>query len=115
MALVAGSPGPTHLGYPLRVEIKEVDITCPCCESRLSVDVRTSRVLRWRAAPKPGEEEPERKSKDWGAAQERVTGRLGAAADKFDEGLQRERSREGDLDDLFRKANEKIRRKQDDD
>lgn len=103
-----------HSGYALGVEIKEVEVTCPCCESRLSVDVRTSQVLRWRAAPKAGEEGPERKSQDWGAAQKRVEGRLGSAADKFDEGLQRERSREGDLDDLFRKANDKLRRKEDD-
>ena len=37
----------------------------------------------------------------------------GSAADKFDESLGREKSRTRDLDELFRKANEKLGRKDD--
>ena len=48
---------------------------------------------------------------DWSAASERVSRRLGSAADKFDESLTREKGRKQDLDDLFRKANEKLGRK----
>ena len=100
--------------YRSAVEIKEVQIVCPCCQSRLSVDVRTSKVLRWSSPPKEGEEKPERTTRDWGAAADRVGQRMSSAKDSFDSGLERERKREGDLDDLFRKANDKLRRKQDD-
>ena len=26
---------------------KDLEITCPCCESRIEVDLRTGKVLRW--------------------------------------------------------------------
>jgi hypothetical protein len=91
------------------METKDVRIECPCCESRLEIDVRTGKVLRW---SKKTETDPAGRpvvrDSYWGAASERVGRRLGAAAEKFDESLQRERTRPRDLDDLFRKANEKL-------
>ena len=36
---------------------------------------------------------------------------MGDARDKFEEGLSREQKRSRDLDDLFSKANEKIKKK----
>ena len=94
------------------MDSKEVKIDCPCCQSRLEIDVRTSKVLRWR---KKGETDevgkPVLRESDWSAASDKVNRRLGSAADKFDESLTREKGRKQDLDDLFRKANEKLGRK----
>jgi len=94
------------------MDSKEVKIDCPCCESKLEIDVRTARVLRWR---KKGESDetgkPVLRESDWSAASDKVSRRLGSAADKFDESLTREKGRKQDLDELFRKANEKLGRK----
>ena len=82
---------------------KEIDVTCPCCSSRLLVDVATSKVLRSR---NPKEEDGG--DKTWGAAQGRVEDRDGRATDAFNSALDREESREDDLDDLFSKAQKKV-------
>lgn len=91
------------------MDTKEVKLECPCCRSRLEIDVRTASVVRWR---RPGETDelgkPLVNEGDWRQASERVSGRLGAADDKFDRSLQREKNRAQDLDELFRKANEKL-------
>lgn len=88
---------------------KEIQIDCPCCRSRLAVDVRTAKVVRW---AREGETEPSGKPKvraeDWDHAHGRVQSRLTSAEDRFEAGLGRERSRERDLEDLFRKASEKL-------
>ncbi len=95
------------------MDTKETKVTCPCCQSRLEVDVRTGTVVRWR---KPGELDetgkPVLRESDWQGASERVEKRMGSAAERFEEGLGREKGREKDLDELFRKANEKLRRKE---
>jgi hypothetical protein len=92
------------------MEIKEVEVDCPCCDVRLAVDVRTGRVLRWspRAQTSP-EGKPVVRPEDWDRVSGRVLGRSRAAEDKFDQGLSRERRRSTDLDDLFRRANEGLR------
>src|SRR5262245_25268429 len=91
---------------------KEVNVDCPCCQSRLEIDVRTAKVVRWR---KPGESDetgkPVLRESDWTSASDRVSKRLGEAGDKFDQSLTREKRRAQDLDELFRKANEKLGRK----
>src|SRR5262249_24586792 len=91
------------------METKETQVTCPCCESRLEVDVRTGKVVRWR---KKGETDETGKpvvgESDWKGASERVGKRLGSAVDKFDQSLGREKNRAKDLDELFRKASEKV-------
>jgi len=96
------------------MDTKETRVACPCCQSQLEIDVRTGTVVRWR---RPGEQDetgkPVLRESDWKEASERVSKRLGSAGEKFDEGLSREQSRERDLDDLFRKANEKLKRKGD--
>lgn len=94
------------------METKEIELECPCCRARLQVDVRTSQVMRWR--PAAGEEDAAgegERAPDWETAHERATGRLGRALDKFEEGAERERTRERDLDDLFRRANDKLKGK----
>jgi hypothetical protein len=91
------------------VDTKDVRIDCPCCESRLEIDVRSGKVLRW---SKKGESDeagkPVVRESDWGTASERVAKRLGTATDKFDDSLKREQTRSRDLDDLFRKASKKL-------
>lgn len=91
------------------METKETQVECPCCQSRLEIDLRTGTVLRWR---KKGETDelgkPALREGDWSSASERVSKRLGSAADKFDESLSREKAREKDLDELFRKASKKL-------
>lgn len=93
---------------------KEVKVTCPCCEARLEVDVLTARVLRWRAAG-AGDQAGRPSAGDFDTMAERVQGRLGSAQDKFDENLAREKRRGKDLDDLFRRANEKLSQGEDED
>ncbi|HEX6884529.1 MAG TPA: hypothetical protein VF530_14225 [Planctomycetota bacterium] len=93
------------------METKDVNVECPCCRSRLEIDVRTGKVLRWNRATETDESgKPVVRESDWGTATERVSKRMGAAADKFDESLQREQARSRDLDELFRKANQKLDR-----
>ncbi len=82
---------------------KEIDVTCPCCNSQLLVDVATAKVLRSR---NPAEEDGG--DKTWGAAQGRVEGRDERAKDAFNSALDREESREDALDDLFSKAQKKV-------
>jgi len=97
------------------MDIKETHITCPCCESRLEVDVRTGTVVRWRKKGEVDETgKPVLREGDWNTANQRVGQRLDSAAERFDAGLTREKSREKDLDDLFRKASDKLGQKGDD-
>jgi len=97
------------------METKEIEVACPCCESVLLVDVRTRQVLRWHeAGDGERESDEERRARGevrWSRANENVGGRLDNAADKFEQGLSREKSRERDLDDLFRQANERLKGK----
>jgi hypothetical protein len=84
---------------------KEVAIRCPCCDSRLLVDVRTAKVLSW---SKPGGEvdaegKPKLKPEDWDAAEARAKGRLAQGLDKFEAGLKKEEQRTQDLEQLWKK------------
>lgn len=84
-------------------------ITCPCCQSRLDVDVRSGNVLRWNRPTELDETgKPILTEEDWHDATTRVGSRLQTAEDSFEAGLSKEKNRERDLDDLFRKAKEKI-------
>lgn len=96
------------------MDTKDVKLVCPCCESRLEVDVRTGKVVRWSRKGESDETgKPVMRESDWSTASERVSQRLGSAADKFDDSLSREKTREQDLEDLFRKASDKLKRKGD--
>lgn len=91
---------------------KEVKLDCPCCQSRLEIDVRTASIVRWRKKGELDETgKPVLREGDWSAASERVSKRLGSAGDKFDESLSREKKRTQDLEELFRKAHEKLGKK----
>jgi uncharacterized Zn finger protein (UPF0148 family) len=96
------------------MDTKSLDITCPCCESRLEVDARTGKVVRWSKKSELDESgKPRVRESDWGQANQRVQQRMGSAAEKFDESLTREKTRGKDLDELFRKASDKLKKKDD--
>lgn len=81
---------------------KEIEITCPCCQSRLAVDVLTAKVMRHEAAGPPATRDT------WASAQDKVRGRTASGTDKLDQALESERGKASRLDDLFRKAKDKL-------
>ena len=91
---------------------RETHVTCPCCKSHIDVDLRTGKVMKWRRETEFDETgKPIVRESDWDDAAGRVKNRRRTAGDKFDSGLAREKSRERDLDDLFSKAKDKIKKR----
>ena len=96
-------------------EKKDATVVCPCCDSRIEVDLRTGKVLRWRRPEELDETgKPVLTESDWADANKRVANRMGEAQDRFEDGLSREKSRESDLDDLFKKAKDKLHKRSED-
>ena len=96
-------------------EKKDATVVCPCCDSRIEVDLRTGKVLRWRRPEELDETgKPVLTESDWADANKRVAGRMEEAKDRFEEGLTREKNRGDDLDDLFKKAQDKLRKREED-
>lgn len=94
------------------METKQIEVDCPCCETRLVIDVLTRTVLRADAPAQIDETgkaqlDPER----WSAASERVVGRSESAQDKLSAALDAERGKEDRLDSLFDKAKDKLERR----
>ena len=89
---------------------KQIDVACPCCDSRLSIDVRTGKIMRW-AKPRELDDtgKPALREESWDDALSKVSGREEQGRDRFDSALRKEQSRDKDLDDLFRRAHEKAR------
>lgn len=88
---------------------KQIDVTCPCCSSRLTVDVLTRTILRSVTAEEQGPGGGGGPSAGrWDKASERAGDHLRSAQDKLEQALDAERGKESRLDDLFRKANEKL-------
>ena len=90
---------------------KQIEVTCPCCETRLVVDVLTQTILKH--APPRQLDETGKEILDesrWDQARDKVKDRLDGGEDKFDSALSREKKRSEDLDDLFKKAQRKIAR-----
>jgi hypothetical protein len=84
---------------------KQVEIACPCCKSRILVDVGTGQVLRTRRPEEyDAEGRPVVSKADWDQALGRVQCRGEEARSKLDAALDREKRREADLEDLFKKA-----------
>jgi ribosomal protein L16 Arg81 hydroxylase len=90
---------------------KQIDVTCPCCSSVLTVDVLTSKVMLTRRAREQGGVEPS--TDRWDKAQERVRERTQKSADKLESALEDERTKSARFDELFKKAHEKHTRKSD--
>lgn len=88
---------------------KQIEVVCPCCRSVLSVDVLTAKVLRHERAAESGETVDR-----WASAQDRVRGRSTSGTEKLDQALDSERGKQDRLDDLFRKAQEKLNRPDED-
>lgn len=87
---------------------KELQVTCPCCSARLSIDVANARATRADgadAAPPVDRFESARK---------RVQERTQGAGDKLESALEQERGKSARLDDLFQKAKAKHEHPRDD-
>ncbi len=99
---------------------KQIDVTCPCCSTRLTVDVLTAQVLR-RTPPKDeakgeggeakGESGAEAAGDRWTSAQARVRERSKSGEDRLENALEQERGKSKRFDELFDKAREKHTRK----
>lgn len=91
------------------MDTKQLEISCPCCNTRLSVDVRTGVVVRSRRPEERDETgKPIVREADWSNAFDKVKQRSDGAGSKLDQALQNEREKSSRLDDLFRKAKEKL-------
>jgi hypothetical protein len=97
------------------MDAKQIEIACPCCKSRLLVDVRTGKLLRTlRPEELDATGKPVVGERDWDQALGKVRERSDQGENKLDSALDRERKRSADLDDLFRQAREKLRDPDDD-
>lgn len=93
------------------MDAKEIEVTCPCCRSVLSVDVRTATVVRSaRPAEVDGAGRPKLDPGRWDEAVGRVGERRERAADELEAGLSRERDKERRLDEQFEAAKRKLQR-----
>lgn len=92
------------------MDTRQLEITCPCCSTRLLVDVRSETVLR---ARKPGQTDAEGKPKvgeaDWSSALSKVKDRETSGTGKLDAFLDSERTKQARLDERFREAQKKLR------
>lgn len=89
---------------------QQLEVTCPCCSSRLWIDTRTSKVVRSR---RPGELDaetgkPKVDEADWSDALGKVRQRTESGEGRLDSALERERGKGARLDELFKKAKEKL-------
>ena len=93
---------------------KQIEVACPCCESRLVIDVLTSKILRHVPPEKLDETgKPVLDGERWATATKRIQDKTKRGGDSFDAAMNREQRREGDLDDLFDKAKDKLKRRAD--
>jgi len=92
---------------------KEVEVTCPCCTARLTIDVRTGQVMKRQAPPKEGEKGGAKDA--WESAQDRVRERSAEGKRKLESALDYERTKEARFDELFKQATEKRKAKPADD
>jgi hypothetical protein len=90
---------------------KQIDVTCPCCSTRITVDVATAQVLR-HVRPEDVDEQGRTRggAARWDSARERVRDRSGRTDEVLDQALSDERRRRASFDDLFRAASDKARR-----
>lgn len=91
------------------METKQIEVDCPCCSQRLTIDVRTSKVLR--ARPKQELDEtgrPKVGEADWSQAFGKVKSREDSRDELLGSMLDKERRRADDLDERFRAAKKKL-------
>jgi hypothetical protein len=84
---------------------QSLEVTCPCCSKRLVVDLSTGKAERAEAAASPAD------SRDpWTSAQDKVRGRTLSGTEKLENALREERGKSSKLDQLFKDAQDKLRR-----
>lgn len=95
------------------MENKQITVDCPCCASRLTIDVLSQTVMR-ALSPQEFEAGDDAKlnASRWSKAQGRVDDRGGKAKDKLESALSSERDKESRLDDLFDQASAKLKRRE---
>lgn len=82
-----------------------LEVTCPCCSKRLVVDTATGRAERADSGTTPNS------PKDpWTSAQDKVRGRTQSGTEKLENALREERGKSSKLDQLFKEAQDKLRR-----
>jgi len=93
--------------------MKQIEVTCPCCDTVMVVDVLTSKIMR-HAKPSQVDEtgKPVLDEGRWDSAQNKVSKRAERGRDEFEDALGKEKTREEDLDDLFDAAQRKLRARQ---
>ncbi len=92
------------------METKQIEVDCPCCSTRLTIDVLTRKIMR--AVSHAEVDETGKTVLDesrWDDATSRVEDRVDSAQDKLESALSEERDKESRLDDLFDKAKKKLR------
>jgi hypothetical protein len=91
------------------MEKKQIEVDCPCCATKLTIDVLTSSVVRSTAPAELDETgRPKRDEGRWDRAEGRVAERSAGAQDKLESALDSERTKEARFDDLFEKARKKV-------
>lgn len=97
------------------METKQIEVACPCCATRILIDVRTGKILRTRREEELDEKgKPVVHERDWDDALGRVQGREATQQERLDAALDREKDKADRLDELFRKASEKLDEEEDD-
>lgn len=91
------------------MERKQLEVACPCCQTRLLVDVRTGQLLR-SLRPEQLDEtgRPVVDERDWDDALHRVQGRVSEQDSRLDDALEREKKKGDRLDELFRQAKDRL-------
>lgn len=98
------------------MEKKQFEVTCPCCSSRLLLDVRSQKIVRSRRPEQLDEAgKPKVNAGDWDDALGRVQTREAQRDTKLDDALRREENKSDHLDDLFKKASERAQEDDQDD
>ena len=94
------------------MEKKQIEVDCPCCATKLTIDVLTRSVVRAHAPAELDETgRPRLDEGRWDRAEGRVAERSGGAQDKLESALEAERTKEARFDDLFEKARKKVERR----
>ena len=91
------------------METKQIEVSCPCCAARLTIDLRTQRVMRSRPKEQVDETgKPKVSEADWSDAFGKVKDREEKREDKMGSMLEQERRRSADLEDRFRAAKKRL-------
>ncbi len=93
---------------------KQIEVSCPCCSTVLTIDVLTSQIMRT-ADPREVDETGKIVLDEgrWDVAKDRVSDRKESADDKLDSALGKEQTRDKDMEDLFDKAKKKLQKPKD--